>query len=112
MWLTGWPDEEPLADRAGVLTVATELAAPFPDLDVPALLFGRAALTGFSRRGRVSAGGSTRLLPTRDGWIAVTLARPDDVDAVPALVGGAGVTDPWPAVETWAAGCNGEEAAA
>jgi CoA-transferase family III len=112
MWLTGWPDQEPLADRAGVLTVATELAAPFPDVDVPALLFGRAALAGFSRRGRVSAGGSTRLVRTRDGWIAVTLARPDDVDAVPALVGGASGTDPWPAVEAWAARCDGEEAVA
>jgi hypothetical protein len=112
MWLTGWPDQAPLADRAGVLTVAIELAAPFPDVDVPALLFGRAALAGFSRRGRVSAGGSGRLVRTRDGWMAVTLARPDDVEAVPALVGDAGDTDPWPAVEAWAAGCDAEDAAA
>jgi len=111
MWLTGWPDQEPLADRAGVLTVATELAAPFPDVDVPALLFGRAALAGFSRHGRISAGGSSRLLRARDGCIAVTLARPDDIEAVPALVGTADVADPWPVVEAWAAGCDGEEAA-
>jgi hypothetical protein len=112
MWLTGWPDQEPLGDRAGVLTVAGELAAPFPDVDVPALLFGRAALAGFSRHGRVSVGGSGRLLRARDGWIAVTLARPDDMEAVPALVSGAGDTDPWRAVEAWAAGCDAEEAAA
>jgi len=112
MWLTGWPDLEPLADRAGVLTVATELAAPFADVDVPALLFGRAALAGFSRRGRVSAGGSSRLLRARDGWIAATLARPDDIDAVPALVDDARVADPWSAVAAWAAGCDGEQAAA
>jgi hypothetical protein len=112
MWLTGWPDHGPLADRAGVLTVAGALAAPFPDVDVPALLFGRAALAGFSRHGRVSAGGSGRLLRARDGWVAVTLARADDIDAVPALVGRAGDTDPWPAVEAWAAGCAAEDVAA
>ena len=104
MWLTGWPDREPLSDRAGVLTVATELAAPFPDVDVPALLFGRAALGGFTRRGRVSAGGSCRLLRTRDGWVAVSLARPDDVAGVPALVAGAVDIEPWDAVAAWAAG--------
>ena len=36
--------------------------------------------------GQVSAGGATRLLPGRDGWCALTLSRPDDIDAVPALV--------------------------
>ena len=112
MWLTGWPHQEPLADRAGVLTVANELAAPFPGVDVPVLLFGRAALAGFSRRGRASAGGSTRLLRTSDGWVAVTLARPDDIDAVPALVGGAIDTPPWAAVEAWAAGCDAEDVTA
>jgi hypothetical protein len=112
MWLTGWPDREPLADRAGVLAVAAELAAPFPNVDVPALLFGRAALAGFSRRGRVSAGGSGRLLRTWDGWIAMTLARPDDIDAVPALIGRDVDTEPWPAVVGWAAGCDAEEATA
>ena len=56
------------------------------------------------RGGRVSAGGATRLLPARDGWCAVTLSRPDDVDAVPALVEReVAPDDPWPAVETWAA---------
>ena len=56
------------------------------DLDAAALLTGRAAQLGLTRGGRVSAGGATRLLPTRDGWCAITLSRPDDVDAVPALL--------------------------
>jgi crotonobetainyl-CoA:carnitine CoA-transferase CaiB-like acyl-CoA transferase len=112
MWLTGWAGQEPLADRAAVLTVAAQLAAPFPNVDVPALLFGRAALAGFSRHGRLSVGGSCRLLRARDGWVAVTLARPDDIDAVPALVGRDTNADPWPAVEAWAAGCDATEATA
>ena len=55
----------------------------------------------------MSAGGATRLLRARDGWCALTLSRPDDIDAVPALVGGRdgrGADDPWPALESWAAG--------
>jgi crotonobetainyl-CoA:carnitine CoA-transferase CaiB-like acyl-CoA transferase len=30
---------------------------------------------------------NSRLLPTRDGWIAVTLARPSDVELLPAWIG-------------------------
>ncbi len=48
------------------------------------------------RAGRTSAGGSCRLLEAVDGWLAVNLARPDDVDAVPAVVeGGDPAADPW-----------------
>jgi CoA-transferase family III len=102
MWLTGWPDSEPLADRAGVLAVAADLAAPFPGLDVAAVLFGRAAWAGSTRRGRISAGGSCRLLRAGDGWVAVSLARSDDVGAVAALVG-SDVAEPWAALEAFAA---------
>lgn len=73
-----------------------------PDLpDATQLLTGRAALLGIAPQGRVSAGGATRLFPASDGWCALTLSRPDDVAAVPALVE-ADVPDPWPAVEAWA----------
>src|ERR1700729_1591723 len=51
------------------------------------LLAGRAAVAGFRRRGRVSAGGSARLLRAADGWCAVNLSRGDDVEAVPAIIG-------------------------
>ena len=55
-------------------------------------------------RGRVSAGGATRLLAARDGWCAVTLSRPDDIAAVPALLHADDVpADPWPALQRWAA---------
>jgi len=47
-------------------------------IDGAALLGERAACLGLSRRGSCSAGGHCRLLATRDGWLALQLARPDD----------------------------------
>ncbi|MDQ1375311.1 MAG: hypothetical protein QOJ09_2649 [Actinomycetota bacterium] len=49
-------------------------------VDAPALLHERVAVDG----DRATA---TRLLPTSDGWVAVSLARADDVELVPAWVG-------------------------
>ena len=70
----------------------------------PLLLSGRAALLGLRRGGRVSAGGATRLLAARDGWCAITLSRPDDVAAVPALLHADNVpADPWPTLQRWVA---------
>jgi len=40
---------------------------------------------GLAPQGAVSANGSCRLLPTKDGWVALTLNRPDDWDLLPAL---------------------------
>ena len=54
------------------------------ELDGPALLGERAALMGLTRRGDVSCGGATQLLPAADGWIAVSLARESDVASIPA----------------------------
>jgi hypothetical protein len=68
-----------------------------------ALLLGeRAALAGLSRRGRVSPGGSCRLLRGADGWLAVNLARPDDRSLLPAWLESDPMRfgpDPWPGVE-------------
>jgi len=44
----------------------------------------RAAIAGLNRQSPVSCGGATRLLRAQDGWLAVSLARPDDIDLVPA----------------------------
>ena len=71
-------------------------------VDAVCELTSRAALSGFTRRGKVSAGGSTRLLQCTDGWFALTLSRSDDLAAVPALVGGDIGADPWQYVEQWA----------
>lgn len=75
-------------------------------VDALALLVERAAVAGLSRRGAVSCGGATRLLPVGGGgWLAVSLARPDDVDLVPAWLGLAGPpADVWAAVATAARG--------
>lgn len=67
--------------------------------DGAALLGERAAISGGLRQGPVSVGGSCRLLPARDGWIAVNLARADDRAAVPAWLGTPPEEGPWAAVE-------------
>ena len=54
------------------------------EIDGPALLGERAAIAGLRRRGRVSPGGSCRLLRARDGWIALNLARSEDEALLPA----------------------------
>lgn len=92
-----------------VLSEARRVAGAFGELtgvevDADELLAGRATMLGLAPRGHVSAGGATHLMPTRDGWCALTLSRPDDVDAVPALLQSDAVgDDPWPAVHRWAA---------
>ena len=57
------------------------------DVDGSALLAERAALTGWRPRGRRSVGGACRLLPTRDGWAALSNARPDDPMLLAAMIG-------------------------
>jgi hypothetical protein len=82
-----WPDSARVIERVSTW------AAAYSDLtgvlvDVPELLFKRAELARLGPRGRVSAGGSCRLLRAADGWVAVNLARPTDREALPALLGG------------------------
>ncbi|WP_395103902.1 CoA transferase [Actinomadura sp. SCN-SB] len=111
MALTGRPDGPPLVPPGSGAATARALAGRFFDhtrrtgravqVDGPRLLSERAALLGLRRRGDVSAGGACRLLPTADGWAAVTCARPDD----PALLGALAETevgdDPWPVLGGW-----------
>jgi hypothetical protein len=108
-YLTGPPDGPPDFSRANVLARAEGVAAAVGHrmgivVDAAGLLAGRAGLLALTRGGRVSAGGATRLLAARDGWCALTLSRPDDVAAVPALLEADRVAaDPWPALQRWAA---------
>jgi len=97
MGLTGWPDGPPLAPAAPVMTrvrgAATMLGGLTAavgsrvDLDPSTVLCGRAALLGLDRRGRTSVGGACRLVRAADGWVALSLARPADVEALPAAYG-------------------------
>ena len=107
--LTGLPDGPPDFSRANVLARAECVAAAVSNrtgitVDAACLLTGRAGLLGLTRAGRVSAGGGSRLLAARDGWCAITLSRPDDVAAVPALLQVDAVPlDPWPTLQRWVA---------
>ena len=83
MALTGLP-EAPLGPPERLVDGVEALARPFGGLDALALLGERAAHMGLWRRGTTSCGGSCRLLPSRDGYLAVSLARDDDFEAVPA----------------------------
>jgi CoA-transferase family III len=101
MALTGLPEGTPLASPAPALAMLAQVSADFARVtamagnevraDPAELVAGRAALAGFTRGGRVSAGGSSFLLRSAGGWCAVTLSRPDDVAAVPAIAGVLGV---------------------
>jgi len=112
--LTGEPEGPPDFSRAAVLGHARLVAESYRShtgvaVDAASLLAGRAGLLGLTRKGRVSAGGASRLFAARDGWCALTLSRADDVDAVPALVESSDPVEPWSAVESWAAGRDAAE---
>jgi hypothetical protein len=108
-YLTGPPDGPPDLSRAAVLADARRVAADIGrllgiEVDAAPTLAGRAAILGLTRRGRVSAGGATRLLATADGWCAIALARAEDVAALPALLEVDSVpADPWITLSRWAA---------
>ncbi|MGX6509237.1 CoA transferase [Rhodococcus sp. SJ-2] len=114
--LTGRPDGPPLIPPGRAATIARELAARIRSatggavrLDGARLLSERAAFTGHRRAGAISVGGSCRLLPTADGWAAISCARPDDPLLLGALVGTDVGEDPWPAVTSWLAEHTGHD---
>ena len=116
--LTGHADGAVLVPPGHAATTARELTARIRrltggrvDLDGARLLAERAAFTGHTRRGRVSVGGSCRLLPTADGWAAVSCARPDDPLLLGALVEAELPTDPWPTIAAWLRDHSGAELA-
>jgi len=116
MPLTGRPDGPPLAPCGRAATLAGELADRFAELtsvrlDGARLLSERAAFTGRRRGGAVSVGGSCRLLPTADGWAAVSCARPDDPALLGALICAEVGDDPWPRVARWLREHTGAELA-
>lgn len=112
MALTGRPEGPPLVPPGSGATMARQLAERLPfDVDGPALLAERAAYTAMTRQGAVSPGGRCRLLPTADGWAAVSCARADDPALLGALIGIPIEGDPWPAVTAWLAEHAGAELA-
>ena len=112
MALTGRPGRPPLGPPAGLVprlrSLGVSLAghlhrrAGAPEVDPLALLGERAAIAGLTRGGDASCGRAARLLPAADGWIAVSLPREADLDAVPAWLELGGVVPGAPA-DVWAA---------
>ena len=98
MALTGHPGHAPFSSPAPLFSLLTDVAQMITILtgrtgrpvaiDPATILSGRAARLGLTRQGRTSAGGATRLLRCRDGWSAVSLARREDVELIPAILGG------------------------
>lgn len=113
MALTGHAGGPPLVAPDGVVDRMRALGAPL-EVEVLPLLSERAAVAGLWRRGSTSCGGSSRLLPTANGWIAVSLPRDDDVALVPAWLGLNGPTsdDPWADVARAVRSRSGDELAA
>lgn len=106
MELTGCAAGPPLAPIAPVLARVAAVVSALADtsgrgsgmpteLELSAVLANRAAEAGWRRRGTVSANGTCRLLPAADGWVAVNLARPVDVDSLPAVLRRDVTGDPW-----------------
>ena len=110
MWLTGRREGPPLGAPSGVVGVMQVAAERLRTMttgiggsvhvDGPALLGERASIAGLTRRGLFSCGGSTGLLRAADGWLAVALPRPDDVELLPAWIGVEGHRLRWSAVAT------------
>lgn len=108
MWLTGQRHGPPSAAPARVVRALSAAADDLAQqtgrwgrtvvVDGPALLGERAALTGMSRNGDTSVGGSARFVQAADGRIVVNLARPEDVESLPALVGQSLSADDWPLI--------------
>lgn len=116
--LTGRLDGPPIIPPGRAATRARELGAWIASatgdavlLDGARLLSERAAFTGARRAGATSVGGACRLLPTADGWAAVSCARPGDPLLLGALVGCDVGDDPWPAVTIWLTEHTGAELA-
>lgn len=106
MALTGRATGPPLAAPSGFVArmwaLETRLARASArvgrpvEVDALALLGERAAIAGLRRAGDRSCGGATRLLPAADGWLALSLARPSDIELLPAWLGVAvEAADPW-----------------
>lgn len=113
MWLSGRADGPPLAAPGSpALAAAVALhdiardsatrTGTVPALPTPRILGERAAIAGLGRRGPWSCGGAFRAVPTTDGFFGLSLARPDDLAMVQALVSAEFPGAPWDMVTEWA----------
>ncbi|NNE74512.1 MAG: CoA transferase [Acidimicrobiales bacterium] len=68
------------------------------ELDVMDRLAERARIARFEGQGPTAVGGSAIMVRAADGWVALNLARPEDIAALPALVERAVDPAGWPRV--------------
>lgn len=111
MALTGRRDGPPLV-AGGRAAAWTEEQLSRLGLSIPGLLGERAAYAGLGRNAPWSCGGAFRILPSADGDVGISLARPSDLELIPALVETAADThdDPWDLVADWLAATTAAEA--
>jgi len=64
----------------------------------------RSAFMPLRPPGIYSANGAAKLVRTGDGWVAVNLARPEDLDLLPAWLGVEAGEAPWDAIDAACAG--------
>ena len=81
-------------------------------VDGAALLHERAEMLGLAPQGTVSAGGTCRLLRARDRWLALNLARLDDVELVGAWMSREWEPPVWDSIAEFVAGLDAESAVA
>ena len=113
MSLTGSASSRGLGPPSGLIPFVDRLAQRIArasaaigntvEIDPLATLAERAAWAELSRQGTLSCGGASRLLQARHGWVAVTLARPDDFELIPAWTHSEANLDPWEAVARYCA---------
>lgn len=85
----------PLLDLGDSLASATGRLGTEVRVDPVALAAQRSAFTGFGRSGSRSAGGYAQMVRALDGWVALNLPRPSDVEALPALAGAPVAVGDW-----------------
>ena len=105
MHLTGPAGGPPAVSPAGIVRPLTALGDALASaagglgravaVDAVGLLGQRAAFAGFGRAGSRSVGGFAHMVRARDGWVALSLPRPSDTEALPALVGAAVPAGDW-----------------
>ncbi|MXW98524.1 MAG: CoA transferase [Acidimicrobiaceae bacterium] len=110
MHLTGPASGPPAVSPAGIvrpllglgdaLASATGRLGTGVRVDPEALAAQRAAFTGFGRSGSRSPGGYAQMVRARDGWLALSLPRPSDIETLPALVGAAVPAGDWTGIES------------
>jgi hypothetical protein len=110
MALTGRRDGPPLV-AAGRSAAWTQEQLSLLGLSIPGLLGERAAYGGLGRNAPWSCGGAFRILPSADGYVGLSLARPSDLDLIPALVEATvdALADPWGTLAEWLASTTSAE---